>query len=89
MDSETDLSLFALLITLDSVLTKSKRGLSVYATWTHTRTISNKMSKSKNGAYFLYCAYCSKEPPYSNIIIINFRKHLKLNHQIDVEKELN
>jgi hypothetical protein len=80
MDLEVDSSLLAPLTTLDSALTKSKRGTSAYATWTHTRTAPDRMPKSKNRARLLYCAYCTKEPPYSNTIIINFRKHLKLTH---------
>jgi hypothetical protein len=89
MDLKADSSFLAPLITLDSILIKSKRGISAYVTWTHTRTVFDGMSKSKNEARLLYCAYCSKESPYSNIIIINFRKYFKSNYQIDVEKEPN
>jgi hypothetical protein len=80
MDLKIDLFLLALLIILDSALIKSKKGISAYATWTHTRTASDKMSKSKNGARLLYCAYYTKELPYSNIVTTNFRKYLKLTH---------
>jgi hypothetical protein len=78
MDLKADLSFLAPLTILDSVLIKSKRGISAHATWIYTRTAFNEMPKSKNGARLLYCAYCTKEPPYSNTITINFRKYLKL-----------
>jgi hypothetical protein len=68
MNSEADSSLLAPLITLDSALTKSKRDTSAHATWTHTRTTLDEMPKSKNEARLLYCAYCSKEPLYSNTV---------------------
>jgi hypothetical protein len=79
----------AFLTILDSALIKSKKDISVYATWTHTRTAFNKISKSKNKARLLYCAYCTKKSLYSNIVITNFRKYLKLIYQINVEEELN
>jgi hypothetical protein len=89
MDSEIDLFFLAFSTILDSILIKSKKGIFVYITWIHIRTASDGISKSKNGIRFLYYIYCTKESPYNNIIITNFRKYLKLIYQINVEEELN
>src|SRR3954470_6674084 len=84
MDLDIDSSVLSSLIHLDSK-EESKRGTKASATWAHTRLLCGEEAKSNKGAQIRYCTHCIG-PPYSTSVTTNMRNHLRVKHQILIDK---
>jgi hypothetical protein len=85
MDFKADLSVFSLLITLDSVKSELSKRRSARTTWAHTRLIRDEKRAYDEKASIKYCIYCTEPSSYGNLVTINMRHYFRSKYQISVE----
>jgi hypothetical protein len=80
MDPETDSSFTA--STSSQTTLRQSRNQASFVVWAHSRLARNNEDLDPK---WKYCTHCTTPPIYRTNISTNLRKHLKRQHQIDVE----
>ncbi len=74
-------------VAVSSTSTAKSRTRTALATWEHTRPPEDGELENDGKCRILYCRYCPVKETYSSAVTTNFRRHLRVKHQIDVQAE--